>query len=53
MQLENLQQEEVGYLAASMLGERSIPSGCIANPVQRNGWAALVCCRGCEDAGEC
>ena len=25
IQLENLQQEEVGYLAASMLGERSIP----------------------------
>ena len=26
IQLENLPQEEVGYLAASMLGERSIPS---------------------------
>ena len=26
IQLENLQQEEVGYLAASMLGERSIPT---------------------------
>ncbi len=41
MQLENLSQEEVGYLAASMLGERSIPSDALQNLFRETGGQPL------------
>ena len=41
MQLENLQQEEVGYLAASMLGERSIPPDALQTLFRETGGQPL------------
>ncbi len=41
MQLEYLQQEEVGYLAASMLGERSIPSDALQTLFRETGGQPL------------
>ena len=41
MQLENLSQEEVGYLTASMLGERSIPSDALQNLFRETGGQPL------------
>ena len=41
IQLENLQQEEVGYLAASMLGERSIPSDALQTLFRETGGQPL------------
>ena len=41
IQLENLSQEEVGYLAASMLGERSIPSDALQNLFRETGGQPL------------
>ena len=41
IQLENLPQEEVGYLAASMLGERSIPSDALQNLFRETGGQPL------------
>ena len=41
IQLENLPQKEVGYLAASMLGERSIPSDALQNLFRETGGQPL------------
>ncbi len=41
IQLENLQQEEVGYLAASMLGERSIPQDALQTLFRETGGQPL------------
>ncbi len=41
IQLEYLQQEEVGYLAASMLGERSIPSDALQTLFRETGGQPL------------
>ena len=41
IQLENLSQEEAGYLAASMLGERSIPSDALQNLFRETGGQPL------------
>ena len=41
MQLENLSQEEVGYLTASMLGERSVPSDALQNLFRETGGQPL------------
>ena len=41
MQLEYLQQEEVGYLAASMLGERSIPPDALQTLFRETGGQPL------------
>ena len=41
MQLENLSQEEVGYLAASMLGERSIPPDALQTLFRETGGLPL------------
>ena len=41
IQLENLQQEEVGYLAASMLGERSIPPDALQSLFRETGGQPL------------
>ena len=41
IQLENLPQEEVGYLAASMLGERSIPSDALQTLFRETGGQPL------------
>ena len=41
IQLENLSQEEVGYLAASMLGERSIPSDALQTLFRETGGQPL------------
>ena len=41
IQLENLQQEEVGYLAASMLGERSIPTDALQTLFRETGGQPL------------
>ena len=41
IQLENLSQEEVGYLAASMLGERSIPPDALQSLFRETGGQPL------------
>ena len=41
MQLENLSQEDVGYLAASMLGERSIPRDALQSLFRETGGQPL------------
>ena len=41
IQLENLPREEVGYLAASMLGERSIPSDALQSLFRETGGQPL------------
>ena len=41
IQLENLPQKEAGYLAASMLGERSIPSDALQNLFRETGGQPL------------
>ena len=41
IQLGNLLEEEVGYLAASMLGERSIPSGALQSLFRETGGQPL------------
>ena len=41
IQLENLSQEEVGYLAASMLGERSIPTDALQTLFRETGGQPL------------
>ncbi len=42
IQLENLPREEVGYLAASMLGERSIPSDALQTLFRETGGQPLL-----------
>ena len=53
IQLENLSQEEVGYLAASMLGERSIPVDALQTLFRETGGQPLFVVEAVRTLGEC